>query len=138
MNLNFIGLAAALAAFSGIWLGHVTVRKVEFISPTLWLPALVAVLLGLGLETLALLTPSRALSSVAAILGMTSLWDALEFYRQQRRVEKGHAPANPHNPRHARILRQSPHATIVDPLDRQPLGQPLTAEEVHALQETAQ
>ncbi len=137
MSLNLIGLITALTTFLGIWLGHVAVRKVEFISPRLWLPALIAATFGLGLEILALLSPGCPLSAAAGILGMTLLWDALEFYRQQRRVEKGYAPANPHNPRHARILRHSPHATPVDWLERQPLGRPLTAEEKRALQEAA-
>ena len=42
------------------------------------------------------------------ILGVTLLWDSFEFWRQQKRVIKGHAPANPDNPRHARILAENP------------------------------
>jgi len=138
MSLNFIGLVAALAAFSGIWLGHVMVRKVEFVSPTLWLPALLSLALGLGLETLALFSRNQAFSAASGILGMTLLWDAWEFYRQQRRVEKGHAPANPANPRHARLLRESPHATPINWLERQPLGRRLTAEEIDSLRRDGQ
>jgi hypothetical protein len=46
--------------------------------------------------------------AVLGILGITLLWDALEMTRQQRRICKGHAHANPDNPRHARILEQYP------------------------------
>jgi hypothetical protein len=104
MSLNFLGPAAAASAFFSVWLGHVAVRKIEYISPVLWLPALSAALLGIGFEAGALLSRSTALSAVLGILGMTLLWDAVEFFRQQRRVQKGHAPANPHNPRHAALL----------------------------------
>ena len=32
MTFNWIGVAAALATFFGVWIGHVTVRKVEYLS----------------------------------------------------------------------------------------------------------
>jgi hypothetical protein len=112
--MNLIGLAAALATFLGVWLGHVTVRKIEFVSPTIWLPAALFGTVGLGLEVLALKTNSLPSSAALGILGITLLWDALEFGRQQRRIQKGHAPANPRNPRHARILAAHPQATTLN------------------------
>ena len=33
MILNWIGVVAALATFFGVWIGHVTVRKVEYRAP---------------------------------------------------------------------------------------------------------
>jgi hypothetical protein len=123
--MNYTGLVAALAAFCGIWLGHVSVRKIEYHSPSLWLPAVLAALLGLGLEAFSLTVLHPALSLAAGILGITVLWDALEFFRQQARVKLGHAPANPHNPRHARILAEYPSATVHDLLKRQPSGMPV-------------
>lgn len=125
MTLNSTGLIAALCAFAGIWLGHVTVRKVESISPTLWIPTLLFIGAGLGLEILSLQSADRALSAGLGILGITLLWDALELMRQQRRVRKGHAPANPRNPRHARILAEHPSATSLDLLKREPTGAPV-------------
>jgi hypothetical protein len=98
MHLNLTGLAAGLAAFLGIWIGHISVRVVE-----------------------------RRSASI------TAGWDALELFRQQRRVERGHAPANPLNPRHARILAECPAATTLDLLDRQPLGRPVAPDEARAL-----
>jgi hypothetical protein len=108
----------------------VAVRKVEAASPTLWPPAALFVLLGAGLEVLALRSASLELSAALGILGVTLLWDALELRRQQRRVQKGHAPANPRNPRHARLLATCPAATTIDLLERSPTGRPLSAAEI--------
>lgn len=126
MTLTWLGLAAGTAAFFAIWFGHVGVRKIEAAAPNLWLPTAAALFLGLVLETAALLTDNRWLSAVLGIVGMTLLWDALEFWRQQKRVAHGHAPANPQNPRHARLLAASKSATTINWLDREPLGRPAT------------
>jgi hypothetical protein len=130
MTPNWLGLAAGSAAFFAIWLGHVGVRKIEAVAPNLWLPTAAALCLGLALETAALLTDSRLLSGVLGIVGMTLLWDALEFWRQQKRVAQGHAPANPHNPRHARLLAANQSATPINWLDREPLGKPATPDSI--------
>ena len=129
MEINLIGLTAALAAFLGIWLGHVGVRKIDSISPTVWLPTVIALALGLGLEYWSLLSDDIYISTSTGILGMTILWDALEFTRQHRRVIKGHAPANPSNPRHARILAEHPSATTLDLLKRDPIGRRVNSDE---------
>ena len=118
MELNLTGLTAAISAFLGIWLGHVAVRIIERSAKKLWPPILVAIVLGLTLEVWSLITDYRLLSIAAGILGITVLWDALEFVRQEKRVKKGHAPANPFNPRHARILANYPSATTVDLLKK--------------------
>ena len=122
MEFNFIGITAALVAFIGIWLGHVSVRIIERNTKSLLPPIIIAVILGLTLEVYALSTANRLLSTATGILGMTILWDALEFVRQERRIKKGHAPANPSNPRHARILVNYPAATTLDLLKRDPIG----------------
>ncbi len=130
MQFNTLGLVAAVTAFLSIWIGHVSVRKIEFVLPVLWPPIVVFILLGLGLEALALMTFNLHLSAVFGILGITALWDALELTRQQKRIRKGHAPANPHNPRHAAILAEpGSHATPIDLLKRDPVGHPVTAAE---------
>ena len=129
MSLNWIGLVAALATFMGVWIGHVTVRKIEYVSPTVWLPSIVALFLGLSLELGALLSENIYISAGLGILGITVLWDALEFWRQHHRVEKGHAPANPDNPRHKRLLAESSSATTIDWLNRNPVGRSLSAED---------
>ena len=127
MAINILGFVAALTAFLTIWFGHVAVRKIEFISPTIWLPTTIFATLGLIAEYCSLITVYRPLSAVFGIAGITFLFDAFEFTRQQNRIRKGHAPANPNNPRHARILADSNfHATTKDLLKREPTGKPIT------------
>ena len=138
MNLNWIGLIAAISVFLGIWLGHVSVRKIGFVSPTVWLPSLAALLLGIIFEAASILTGNLYLSTALGVFGITLLWDALEFWRQHHRVEVGHAPANPDNPRHARLLEAGGSATTIDWLDRNPRGRKLSAEELGAIQEGSQ
>ncbi len=135
MNLNWIGFIAAISVFSGIWLGHVSVRKIEFLSPTVWLPSTVALSLGIILEVVAILTSNMYLSAALGIFGITLMWDSLEFWRQHRRVAKGHAPANPNNPRHARLLAENDSATTIDWLDREPHGSKYSPEELKSIKE---
>jgi hypothetical protein len=129
MEINLIGLTAALAAFLGIWLGHVSVRVIESNAKKLWAPILIAIILGLILEIYSLSTVNRLLSTAAGILGITILWDAFEFIRQEKRVKKGHAPANPSNLRHVQILAKYSSATTLDLLKRNPVGRQVNPEE---------
>jgi len=120
--MNFIGVVAALTAFFSIWFGHVAVRKIEFTSPIIWLPTTTFAALGLFVEFLSLSMVNRPMSVVFGILGITLLFDALEFTRQQKRIIKGHAPANPNNSRHIKILAEHSSATTLDLLKREPFG----------------
>ena len=129
MELNTIGLVAAASTFLGTWFGHVAVRKIESISPTIWLPTASFTLAGIASECLALLTSNFLLSTAFGILGFTFLWDALEFTRQQNRIKKGHAPANPNNPRHMRLMGEHARVTTLDLLKRDPLGKPVSYRE---------
>lgn len=131
--MNVLGLVTAIVTFVGIWWGHVGVRAIERRAVHLWKPILTALMLGLALEALSVWSANRALSAASGILGTTLLWDALEFVRQEKRIKKGHAPANPRNPRHARILAEHPAATTLDLLARDPVGRPVTPEEAIAL-----
>ena len=117
-----LGLVAALTTFFSIWFGHVAVRKIEFISPTVWIPSTIFVILGLSCEWISLKASSLQIATIFGILGITLLFDAFELTRQQRRIMKGHAPANPDNPRHAKILKEYPVATTMDLLKREPMG----------------
>jgi len=126
--MNWLGLIAAAAAFLSIWGGHVAVRKIEAASRTIWIPTVAAIVLGISLEYLSLVVDNLLLRTVFGITGITLLWDALEFTRQQNRVKHGHAPANPNNPRHARILKEHPSATTVDLLNREPTGSLITGQ----------
>ncbi len=126
MQINTLGLVAALTAFLSIWIGHVAVRKIEFISPTIGLPTVIFTTLGVFAEYCSLITDSVSLKTALGIAGITLLWDAHEFTRQQKRIRKGHAPANPNNPRHAKILAEHSSATIINLLKREPVGRPVS------------
>ena len=131
--MNTIGVFAALATFLSVWFGHVAVRKIEFVSPTIWIPTIFFAALGIFVEFLSLSMDNRQLSVTFGILGITLLFDALELTRQQKRVKKGHAPANPNNPRHARILAEHPIATTQDLLKREPVAYGTSADEISQL-----
>ena len=138
MDINWIGPAAAVSTFLGVWIGHVSVRKIEREVDRIWIPATIALTVGLGLELASLRTDNLVLSTICGILGVTLLWDSLELaVRQPRRVRAGHAPANPNNPRHARILAEHPTATTIDWLDREPRGVPYSEAALQAIRETA-
>jgi len=125
--MNTLGLTAAITAFLAIWFGHVGVRKIEAVSRTILVPTISAVLLGLIVEYLSMITENIHLKTIFGIVGVTLLWDGFEFIRQQKRIRKGHAPANPNNPRHARFLAEpSTHATTHDLMKREPTGKPIT------------
>jgi hypothetical protein len=129
MEFNTVGLVAAVSTFLGVWFGHVAVRKIESISQAIWLPTVAFAGAGIAFEVFSLLTSNLFLSIASGILGFTLLWDALEFTRQQNRIKKGHAPANPNNPRHARLLREHLSAITIDLLKREPLGKPVSSRE---------
>jgi hypothetical protein len=134
MELNWLGPASAAATFFGVWIGHVSVRKIEREVERIWIPSTLALLLGIGLLTASFLTSNLILSTICGILAVTLLWDALELaVRQPARVKHGHAPANPNNPRHAKILTNYPEATAIDLLDRDPRGFPYSNEELASL-----
>lgn len=136
MDINWLGLASALSTFFGVWIGHVSVRKIEREVVRIWIPSTLALLFGLGLLLASFLTPNLILSTICGIIAVTLLWDALELaIRQPNRIKEGHAPANLNNPRHAQILATHPNATTIDWLDRDPRGTPYTKEELASLKE---
>jgi hypothetical protein len=119
--VQLAGLSMAIATFLGIWWGHVGVRWLEAHSADVRSPALALIIVGLGLNLYSLIAPILTVAGVCSIIGITMLWDAFELYRQQKRVIKGHAPANPSNPRHAGYLAlPGSRATTVDLLKREP------------------
>jgi len=136
METNWLGIASAFATFFGVWIGHVSVRKIEREVECIWIPSTIAILFGLGLLLVSFLTSNLILSTICGILAVTLFWDALELaIRQPNRIKRGHAPANPNNPRHSRILATYPNATTIDWLDRDPRGIPYTKEELNSLME---
>jgi hypothetical protein len=114
-------------------MGHVMVRKIERETADLRIPIGIFLALGLGFAALSLLTPNLILSAVSGIFALTLVWDSHEFIRQQKRVKRGRVPANPNNPRHAKILAEYPEATTFDWLARDPRGSQYSADELAAL-----
>ena len=135
MNINPVGFAAALATFLGVWMGHVAVRKIERETFRLWIPICIVLMFGICLGIFSFLTPSTDLSAMSGILTVTFLWDAFEFLRQQNRIKHGHAPANPRNPRHAKILIECPESTTFVWLDRDPHGNKYSLAELASMKE---
>jgi hypothetical protein len=137
VNINLVGLASALATFFGVWFGHVLVRKVERETVSLRIPISLTFVFGVALGAFSFLTPSLILSAVSGIFAMTLVWDSYEFIRQQKRIKRGRAPANPNNPRHAKILAEYPDSTTVDWLHRDPRGSVYSSAELVAMKEGA-
>ena len=136
MDINWLGFASAATTFFGVWIGHVSVRKIEREVIRIWIPATLALLCGIGLELASFRTENLILSTICGIIGVTLLWDALELaVRQPKRIKHGHAPANPNNPRHVQILATHPEATTVDVLNRDPRGTPYTSAELNSIKE---
>lgn len=108
MVINGLGFIAAITAFLSIWMGHVSVRKVEAETNHLWKAMVIYLVAGISLEAAAVIITDRAVSMVCGIIGFSLLWDVLELKRQARRVHRGHAPANPNNPRHSAMLALPP------------------------------
>jgi hypothetical protein len=128
--INHIGIITAVTTFLTIWFGHVMVRKLESRLKRIAPAVIICILLGLLFEICAFMMESNTVSAIFGIVGFTFLWDALEFFRQEKRIKVGHAPANPKNPRHASILAQYSSATPVDLLNRKPRGKAYSEEEI--------
>jgi len=96
MTLQWAGLVLAVLTFGTIGLGHVVVRKLNYRYGTK--PAPFFLVLGLSFLGLSLLVTNNLASAALGILGMTTLWDSMEFVRQEERIRRGHAPANPDRP----------------------------------------
>ncbi len=127
MTPNWLGVVAALATFFSVWLGHVSVRAVEYRAASLTGPTIVYLALSTAAYLGSVLSSNVLLSAALGIAGTTLWFDALELRRQYKRVIKGHAPANPRNSRHAPHLA-SGHATTTHWLDREPSGRPTDRE----------
>jgi len=126
--LQTSGLWLTIATFLSIWWGHVGVRWLEAKCANIRPPMFILIAAGFGLNIAALFAPNVTIGGVCSVVGMALWWDAFELVRQDRRVRHGHAPANPHNPRHARYLAEG-RATLHDPLDREPGDVPLITQQ---------
>ena len=93
MTLEWAGPVLSAVTVATIGFGHVMVRKVNYrfgTKPVPWVA-----LLGLAILASSLFASSVVASGALGIVGVTTLWDAVELIRQEKRVIKGHAPRNP-------------------------------------------
>ncbi len=88
MSLQFAGIILAITSFATIAVGHILVRR---LTPTfgtrLGLPFIilgVVILIGSGFVV------NNTLSGVLGIVAITTIWDGIEFFRQVKRIQKGH------------------------------------------------
>lgn len=72
------------------------VRKVNYRYGTK--PAPLVFVLGLVFFVLSLLVASNLASAALGILGMSTVWEGIGLYRQENRIRRGHASANPDRP----------------------------------------
>jgi hypothetical protein len=91
--MNVTGTLIAAVAILGIGLGHVWVRTLEYHAGKRIWP--LSLLIGAVLVGASLTVSSDFLSALLAIPGAIFIYAVKEFFEQERRVIKGHAPRNP-------------------------------------------
>ncbi len=96
MIVQWAGPMLAILTLGTIAFGHVAVRKVNYLFGTKPTPYVFA--LGLIFLFISLLVADNLASAALGILGVTTLWDSFELVRQEERIRRGHAPANPERP----------------------------------------
>jgi hypothetical protein len=96
MTLQWAGPVLAFVTVATIGIGHVMVVKTNYRYGTKPTPLVFG--LGLAFLLLSLWTSSDLASAVLGIVGVTMLWDGFELYRQEERIRRGHAHANPDRP----------------------------------------
>ncbi len=94
--INYTGPILAFTVFATIGIGHVLVRFLNYHLGTL--PGIPFLLSGIASLISSIWISSNLWSSIVGIVGITLFWDGVEFYRQEKRVKKGHAPENPKRP----------------------------------------
>ena len=86
MSLQWAGVILAFVTFATIGIGHVLVRRLHARYGTR--PALPFFGAGLLVLTLSLATQSNLLSAVLGLTAITLLWDGIEMYRQEKRMQR--------------------------------------------------
>lgn len=92
MSVQWAGVILAFVTFATIGIGHVLVRRLHARFGTR--PALPFFGLGLLVMALSLATGSDLFSAILGLSAITLLWDGIEIYRQEKRMqrESGHIP----------------------------------------------
>ena len=87
MSLEWSGLVLAITTFATIGIGHVFVRRLHpKFGTRLGIPFM---LLGIAVLIGSLFVTSNLIAGVLGIVAITFIWDGIEFYRQEKRVQQG-------------------------------------------------
>ena len=89
MIIQWAGLVLAITTFVTIAAGHILVRRLHPKFGTQ--PGIPFMVLGGAVMVVSIFIENNLLSGVFGIVAITTFWDGLEFFRQEKRVEKGHA-----------------------------------------------
>ncbi len=96
MTLQWAGPILGSIMLGTIAIGHVIVRRLNYLHGTK--PAPVFAVIGIASLLISIILANDLLSACFGIIGVTTIWDAIELVRQEERVRRGHAPANPNRP----------------------------------------
>ena len=105
MTIDSIGLVAALTTFFSIWFGHVAVRKIEAVSPSIWLSYVTG--FGVLLIIVSLFFGTIWISVLFGVFGASLIWGSTELKEQAVRAEIGWYPYN-----YRKIL--PPYAKVIE------------------------
>jgi hypothetical protein len=86
MNLQWSGPILATVTFVAIGFGHVLVRRLHARFGTR--PAVPLFATGLLVLIASLLAPINLISGVLGITAVTLIWDGVEIYRQENRLQR--------------------------------------------------
>lgn len=86
MSLQWAGIVLALTTFATIGMGHVLVRRLHARYGTR--PAIPLFLAGGFVLLFSMMAAGDLLSGVLGITAITLLWDGVEMYRQEKRVQR--------------------------------------------------
>ncbi len=86
MNLQWAGIVLAATTFATIAFGHVLVRRLHARYGTR--PAIPLFLAGGLVLLFSMMAAGDLLSGVLGITAVTLLWDGVEMYRQEKRVQR--------------------------------------------------
>ena len=88
MNIQWSGVIFSILTFATIGIGHVLVRRLHPIFSTrLGIPFMV---LGGIMLVISTFIESNLFAGSLGIVAITTFWDGLEFFRQEKRVQQGH------------------------------------------------
>lgn len=89
MDLQWAGPVLAIITFSTIGIGHVLVRRLHARFGT-W-PAIPLFASGVLVLAASMFTANNLLSGILGITAITLIWDGIEMYRQEKRMQEEHS-----------------------------------------------